>query len=91
MRSRLRWSPAAIVSRLASPAWDAEGQIPTINSWSLGIQHELGARTSIDVAYVGNNGRHLMYRRDMNTLPLGTTTTPGVLAEREHQNCAPSL
>ncbi|HYP08505.1 MAG TPA: carboxypeptidase regulatory-like domain-containing protein [Bryobacteraceae bacterium] len=77
-------SPALVASGSRFPvslvAWDKEGQIPTITSWSLGIQRELGGRTSLDVAYVGNIGRHLMYRRDINTLPLGTTTTPGVTA-----------
>ena len=77
-------SPALVASGNRFPvgltAWDAEGQIPTITSWSFGVQRELGGRTSIDVAYVGNIGRHLMYRRDINTLPLGTTTTPGVTA-----------
>lgn len=58
---------------------DAEGQIPTVYSWSLGVQRELGARTSIDVSYVANRGRYLQYRRDLNQLPLGTTLQPGVL------------
>ncbi len=58
---------------------DAEGQIPTVYSWSFGIQRELGARTSIDVSYIANRGRFLQYRRDLNQLPLGTTLQPGVL------------
>ena len=68
-----RRSPVGIV------AIDAEGQIPTIYSWSLGVQRELGARTSIDVSYIGNRGRYLQYRRDLNQLPLGATLQPGVL------------
>ena len=85
-------SPALVASGVRFPvglvAWDAEGQIPTIYSWSFGIQRELGSRTSIDIGYVGNMGRHLMYRRDINTLPLGTTTTPGVLAAVNNRNDA---
>jgi len=68
-----RRSPVGIV------AIDAEGQIPTIYSWSFGVQRELGARTSIDASYVANRGRHLQYRRDLNQLPLGTTLQPGLL------------
>jgi hypothetical protein len=68
-----RRSPVNIV------AIDAEGQIPTIYSWSFGVQRELGAKTSIDVSYIGNRGRYLQYRRDLNQLPLGTTLQPGVL------------
>lgn len=60
--------------------FDERGQVPTIYAWSFGIQRELGARTSIDASYIGNMGRHLQYRRDLNQLPLGTTQIPGVLA-----------
>jgi hypothetical protein len=68
-----RRSPVGIVGI------DSQGQIPTVYSWSLGVQRELGARTSLDVSYVANRGRHLQYRRDLNQLPLGTTLQPGVL------------
>ncbi|MCX6606140.1 MAG: carboxypeptidase regulatory-like domain-containing protein [Acidobacteria bacterium] len=69
-----RRAPVSIV------AIDAEGQIPTVYSWSFGVQRELGARTSIDVSYIGNRGRFLQYRRDLNQLPLGATLQPGVLS-----------
>jgi hypothetical protein len=55
-------------------AIDPEGKIPTVWSWSLGLQHELPWQIGLDVSYVGNVARHLMYQRDINTLPLGTTT-----------------
>jgi hypothetical protein len=55
-------------------AIDPKGQIPTVWSWSLGVQHELPFQLGLDVSYVGNVARHLMYQRDINTLPLGTTT-----------------
>jgi hypothetical protein len=77
-------SPSVVQGGLRFPvgisAVDAEGQIPTIYSWSVSLQRELGARTAIDVSYIGNRGRHLLFRRDLNQLLLGTTTTPGVLA-----------
>jgi hypothetical protein len=77
-------SPALIQSGVRFPVnlstFDPEGQIPTIYSWSFGIQRELGAQTSLDASYIGNMGRHLQYRRDLNQLPLGTTLQPGVLA-----------
>lgn len=76
--------PALIAGGRRAPVgistFDAQGQIPTIYSWSFGIQRELGARTSLDVSYIGNRGRYLQYRRDLNQLPLGTTLQPGVLA-----------
>ena len=70
-----RRSPVGIVGI------DSKGQIPTIYSWSFGIQRELGQKTSLDVSYIGNRGRHLQYRRDLNQLPLGTTLQPGVLTD----------
>ncbi len=77
-------SPALVSSGVRFPVslstFDSAGQIPTIYAWSLGIQRELGARTSIDASYIGNLGRHLQYRRDLNMLPLGYTLQPGVLA-----------
>ncbi len=60
-------------------AIDSKGQIPTVYSWSFGIQRELGQKTSLDLSYIGNRGRFLQYRRDLNQLPLGTTLQPGVL------------
>jgi len=76
-------SPALIAGGTRFPvglsAFDPAGQIPTIYSWSLGVQRELGFQTAIDVSYVGNMGRYLQHRRDLNQLPLGTTTRPGVL------------
>ncbi len=68
-----RRSPVGIV------AIDSEGQIPTVYSWSFGLQRQLGARSSLDVSYIANRGRYLQYRRDLNQLPLGTTLQPGVL------------
>lgn len=76
-------SPALIAGGTRFPVGirghDLHAKIPTVYSWSFGVQRELGARTSLDVAYVGNAGRYLMYQRDINTLPLGTTLRPGVL------------
>ncbi len=60
--------------------FDSRGQIPTIYSWSLGVQRELPWKMSLDLSYVANQARHLQYRRDINMLPLGYTLQPGVLA-----------
>ncbi|MFN7931279.1 MAG: TonB-dependent receptor [Blastocatellia bacterium] len=59
---------------VAIKAIDPDGKTPTIYSWSLGVQHELGWKVGLDVSYNANVARHLMYQRDINTLPLGTTT-----------------
>lgn len=47
------------------------GEIPTVYSFSLGVQRDIGFKTVLDVAYVGSLGRHLFHRRDLNVLPYG--------------------
>ena len=54
-------------------AADRSGKVPTVYSYSLGIQHELGSGTTFDIAYVGSLGRHLVTARNMNTIPYGYT------------------
>ncbi|MEO6923595.1 MAG: carboxypeptidase regulatory-like domain-containing protein [Bryocella sp.] len=54
---------------------DVSGQVPSVYSYSLGIQREIIAGTTLDVAYVGTLGRHLVTARDLNTIPYGTTFT----------------
>ena len=48
-------SPALIVGGTCFPVnlstFDEAGQILTVYSWSLGVQRELGKRTSLDVSY----------------------------------------
>ncbi|HVZ18183.1 MAG TPA: carboxypeptidase regulatory-like domain-containing protein [Terriglobales bacterium] len=51
------------------------GKVPTVYSYSLGVQHELGWGTTMDVAYVGTLSRHLVTARDINAIPYGTTFT----------------
>jgi hypothetical protein len=74
-------SPSLAASGTLSPvgvrAVDTKGQNPTTYSWSLDLQRELGARTTLDVGYVGNLARHLIFNRDLGQLPLNTTTATG--------------
>jgi hypothetical protein len=53
-------------------AFDKKGQIPTTYGYSLGVQHELPAHFGLEVAYVGNVGRHLQYQYNLNALPVGS-------------------
>jgi hypothetical protein len=54
---------------------DQEGKIPTVYSFSLGLQQELGWGTTLDVAYVGTMSRHLVTSRDVNAIPYGFAFT----------------
>lgn len=49
------------------------GQVPTIYTYSLGIQREIASGTTLDLAYVGSLGRHLVTARQLNTIPYGYT------------------
>lgn len=73
LRSPLNQSPTSVsfIQRQYNP--------PTVYNWSAGIQRDLGFGTVLDVAYVGNVGRHLMQRRSFNAVPYGTNFTPRAL------------
>jgi len=49
--------------------------VPTVYSFSLGVQREIGAGFSFDIAYVGTLSRHLVTARDLNSIAYGTTFT----------------
>ena len=54
---------------------ERRGQVPTVYSFSLGGQRDLGWGITADVAYVGTLSRHLITTRDINTIPYGTAFT----------------
>jgi hypothetical protein len=54
---------------------DRDGHVPTIYSFSFGIQHEIAEGTTIDLAYVGSLARHLITSRDINAVPFGFAFT----------------
>jgi hypothetical protein len=51
-------------------------RIPSVTEVSIGIQQEIGLKTAVDVAYVGSFARHLLQKRNLNAIPLGTTLNP---------------
>ncbi len=52
---------------------EKNGKVPVVYSFSLGVQRELGRGTTIDVAYVGTLGRHLVTARNLNQIPYLTS------------------
>ncbi|MGH7461211.1 MAG: hypothetical protein ACREMA_09310, partial [Longimicrobiales bacterium] len=70
LRSPLNQSPTSV------NAIQREYDPPTVYNWSLGIQRDLGFGTVLDVAYVGNVGRHLLHRRSLNATRYGTNFLP---------------
>jgi hypothetical protein len=61
-----------------------DGHVPTVYSYSFGIQRELFRGTTLDVAYVGNVSRHLVTSRDINAIPYGYAFT---LAAQDPNAC----
>jgi hypothetical protein len=57
-------------------AFDYNSKVPSVYHYSFGIQHSLPAQFLMDVAYVGNVGRHLMQSMDLNTLPYAARFLP---------------
>ena len=55
---------------------DTIGKIPTVYNWNFTIQQDIGFGTVVDVAYVGNMGRHLMWQRELNNVPAGANFDP---------------
>ena len=54
---------------------ERRGQVPTVYSYSLGLQREAGWGFTYDMAFVGTMSRHLITTRDINTIPYGTAFT----------------
>src|SRR5205823_1949901 len=57
-------------------SFDADAKVPSVYHYSLGIQQSLPRQLLLDVAYVGNVGRHLMQSMNLNTLPYGSRFLP---------------
>jgi hypothetical protein len=51
-------------------------QPPAVYNWSFGIQQNLGFGTLLDVAYSGNQQKHLLDTRNLNAVPYGTNFLP---------------
>jgi hypothetical protein len=56
--------------------FDKGGHVPTTYNYNVSIQRELPVGMLLDVAYVGNIGRHLLGRVNLNALPLGSAWRP---------------
>lgn len=47
------------------------GKSPTVYNYSFGVQHEISRTLMLDVSYVGALGRHLLWQRNINAVPVG--------------------
>ncbi len=44
--------------------------LPRVANFSIGIQRDIGFNTVVDLSYVGSMGRHLLYARNINPIPM---------------------
>ncbi len=56
---------------------DVNAKWPTIYTYSIGVQRDVGKGFVVDVTYVGSQTRHNARRVNLNSLPYGTTFKPG--------------
>jgi hypothetical protein len=57
--------------------FERDRKLPYVVDYSLGVQQSIGFRSTLDVAYVGSLGRHLFWRRNVNSIPFGTVPASG--------------
>ncbi|MGH6630736.1 MAG: hypothetical protein ACREB3_13480, partial [Burkholderiales bacterium] len=55
---------------------DESGKVPSNMNFSLSVQQNIGFGTILDVAYVGALGRHLLWQRNLNSIPFGANFKP---------------
>jgi hypothetical protein len=53
--------------------------LPRVMNVSFGVQRDVGFSTVVDVAYVGTVGRHLLYARNINAIPMYARFDPANL------------
>jgi Carboxypeptidase regulatory-like domain/TonB-dependent Receptor Plug Domain len=67
-------------SALLSPpdfyAADQPGKLPTVTSFTFGVQTKLPWGMALDIAYVGGLSRHLQDNRNLNYVPYGAAFQP---------------
>ncbi len=57
-------------------AMNADNKMPAVYNYSLTIQRDVGFSTVVEAGYVGSVGRNLLWRRDINPVPMGANFDP---------------
>jgi hypothetical protein len=60
----------------AVQGFEGNTETPTLYSYSVGVQRDIGWDTVVDVAYVGSQTRNLLQVRNLNTVPFGARFLP---------------
>ena len=65
--------------------FEKERKMPYTMNFSLGVQQSIGFKSTLDLAYVGSVGRHLLWRRNVNSIPFGTIPTSSTLPTNSYR------
>jgi hypothetical protein len=55
---------------------DRAGEVPSVMNFSLSLQRRIGYGTVIDIGYSGSLARHMMWQRNLNSIPFGANFDP---------------
>jgi hypothetical protein len=55
---------------------DQSDRVPRVMNFSFSVQHMIGTRNIVEAGYVGALGRNLLWRRNVNSIPVGTNFLP---------------
>ncbi len=65
-----------LVFPFAAIGYDVNRPLGRVMNYSFGVQQSVGWGTVVDVSYVAALSRHLLTRRNINSIPLGTNFLP---------------
>ena len=70
---------------------EKNGKVPVVYSFSLGIQREIGWQSTLDIAYVGTLGRHLVTARNINQVPYLTAFSASAQDPSKYGGTVPAV
>jgi hypothetical protein len=70
---------------------DMNAKVPQVMNFSLSVQRDVGMNTIVDVGYVGALGRHLLWQRNINSIPFGTNFTAAAIDATTNRPLPPAF
>jgi hypothetical protein len=70
---------------------DRTDRLPHVMNMSFSVQHYLGYKIILEAGYVGALGRNLLWRRNLNSIPVGTNFLPSSIDPTTNRALATSF
>jgi hypothetical protein len=77
-------SGIAIIPGRPDNGYDVDRETPYTNQWNVTWEQRLGTETTLELSYVGNQGKHLVRRVDVNQVAAGDRNSNGVADRLEY-------